>query len=122
MASNKLANAGQQVLDNSFSGQQPHQKSAFIAMRAKPPPTTFSSKAISFYNGREEDTTNNPILIQSAERHNFATHDQGLTTNRESMAESTDRKVEGAHNMPTGKNNLHTTSATLTNLIQSIKN
>lgn len=94
-------------------------------MRAKPAPTTFSSKAISFYNGRDEEQANNPILIQSTDRHNFATHDQGLTTNRESLAESgTGRKgaVEGVHNLQTTKNNMHTTSATLTNLIQSIRN
>lgn len=90
-------------------------------MRSKPPVTTFSVKALSFYNSNDEGD-NNHILVQSADRHNFATHDQGLTTNREELDESTGRKVEGQANMRTVKNGMGTTSATLTNLIQSIKN
>ena len=67
MSQNKLAETGQRVLEASHG-----MNSAFIQMRAKPPATTFSSKALSFYNSREEA---NPILIQSTEKVNFATHD-----------------------------------------------
>ena len=63
--------------------------SAFIQMRSKPPVTTFSSKALSFYSGDYNQnvmmggTSQEAILIESPDRVNFATHDQNLTTNRE---------------------------------------
>ena len=44
--SSNLADAGARVL----AGGQVAGQSAFIQMRAKPPPATFSSKALSFYS------------------------------------------------------------------------
>ena len=46
MASNNaLAEAGQRVLENNTN-----QSIGFLQMRSKPPMTTFSVKALSFYN------------------------------------------------------------------------
>ena len=112
--SNKLANAGQRVLDSSTHQLQ----SAFIQMRSKPPATTFSVKALSFYsNENAPGIGSNNILIQSTDKVNFATHDNNMTTNREEMNEETSRKNGGA------ADNMRTTaSGTLTNLIQSLEN
>ena len=45
-------------------------------MRAKPPMTTFSAKALSFYNSDHQGgDAQNKILIQQAEKVNYATHD-----------------------------------------------
>ena len=88
-------------------------------MRAKPPPTTFSSKALSFYADKDRTADSNAILIQSADRVNFATHDQGLTTNREqnTQAEETTGRVQR------DLDGLRTTAsgAMLSNLIVSLK-
>ena len=84
-------------------------------MRAKPPPTTFSSKALSFYNDADRTKDTNNILIQSADRVNFATHDQNLTTNREQVSKEDEGKSR--------TDALRTTAsgAMLSNLIVSLK-
>ena len=63
-------------------------------MRSKPPATTFSAKALSFYsneNGGAGIGSKNAILIQSTDKVNFATHDNNMTTNREEAHEETSR-------------------------------
>ena len=50
-ADSKLADAGQRLLDASNMANM--RQSAFIAMRAKPPAATFSSKALSFYSNEQ---------------------------------------------------------------------
>lgn len=57
-------------------------QSAFIAMRAKPAPATFSTKALSFYNS-EYPNGQQPgggMIADSQERLNYATHDHNLSS------------------------------------------
>ena len=83
--------------------------------------TTFSSKALSFYSGDYEKNVMNgtqngqmhPILIQSADRVNFATHDQNLTTNREEHS----KEIEMGESRMPGDQLRTTASGTLNNLI-----
>ena len=91
--------------------------------------TTFSSKALSFYSGDYEKNVMNGtgqnamvsnILIQSADRVNFATHDQQLTTNREEKETTQEIGGMGQSRMP-GDQMRTTASGTLNNLIQDLK-
>lgn len=66
--SSSLADAGARVM------QAQAQQSAFIAMRAKPAPATFSTKALNFYNS-EYNQSDVQILPDAAERQNYQTHD-----------------------------------------------
>ena len=82
-------------------------------MRSKPPATTFSSKALSFYaEGGENSNGQSAILVKDiVDRQNFATHDNHLTTQRDEGTAGQDSEI-----------NLRVThSATLTNLMQSLK-
>ena len=83
-------------------------------MRQKPPATTFSVKALSFYGNDNRVMQTNNILVQSTDKVNFATHDQQMTTNRETNEDVANKTGARMGNMRT--------SGTLTNLIQSIRN
>ena len=88
--------------------------SAFIQMRSKPPMTTFSAKALSFYGTGNKPNGQEAILVQSADHINYATHDQNLTTNREDNG----KNVTGQR---LGDNMRTTASGTLSNLMESIQ-
>ena len=92
-------------------------------MRAKPPPATFSSKALSFYSNEHNQFagSGNPILIKSTDKANFATHDHQLTTNREERTgREEDREItmHGLRNQATTKS---VSNGTLSQLLQSLK-
>ncbi len=95
-------------------------------MRQKPPPATFSSKALSFYSneGNNLNASGNPILIKSIDKVNFATHDNNLTTNRE---EKTGREDDSNEIMMIGLRNNATnmrstnSNGTLSQLLHSLK-
>ncbi len=103
--SSSLANAGQRVIHGA-DGNSTHNSSAFIQMRQKPPATTFSAKALSFYsnenfkNRRDQgaginnasNLTGNAILIQSTDKVNYQTHDNNMTTNREVPSHEEDQQ------------------------------
>ena len=88
-------------------------------MRQKPQPTTFSTKALSFYSGDGAVFYKSPILVSSGDHINFLTHDNGLTTNRE-VPSGEDENIDYLKVRKDGDPNT-TASGTLSNLVESIK-